>query len=121
DAPVLWLTAEQSNSSLIVDDAVVLKIFRHISPGQHPEAEMSRYLTKRGFANAPPLLGEVCRIDKKGDRYSLAVAQGFVRNQGDAWTCMLDRSNRAADDLATQEAEARPDHVADYMATATMI
>ena len=28
DAQVMWLTAEQSNSSLIVDDAVMLKIFR---------------------------------------------------------------------------------------------
>ena len=45
DAPVMWLTAEQSNSSLIVDDAVMLKIFRRISTGEHPEAEMSRYLT----------------------------------------------------------------------------
>src|SRR6185436_17951826 len=81
DAPVMWLTAEQSNSSLVVDDSVVLKIFRRISPGEHPEAEMSRYLTERGFANAPPLLGEVCHVDKKGERYSLAVAQGFVRNQ----------------------------------------
>ena len=38
DAQVMWLTAEQSNSSLIVDDAVMLKIFRSISTGEHPEA-----------------------------------------------------------------------------------
>ena len=55
----MWLSAEQSNSSLIVDDAVMLKIFRRISPGEHPEAEMGRYLTAHGFANSPPLLGEV--------------------------------------------------------------
>src|SRR5207302_149657 len=33
DAPVMWLSAEQSNSSLIVDAAVMLKIFRRIAPG----------------------------------------------------------------------------------------
>jgi len=121
DAPVLWITAEQSNSSLIVDDAIVLKIFRRISPGHHPEAEMSRYLTERGFANAPPLLGEVCHVDKKGERSSLAVALGFVRNQGDAWTWSLDRFNRAVDDLATQEAAARADDITDYLAIATAI
>jgi maltose alpha-D-glucosyltransferase/alpha-amylase len=82
---------------------------------------MSRYLTERGFANAPPLLGEVCHVDKKGERHSLAVAQGFVRNQGDAWTWMLDRFNRALDDLATQEAAARADDVADYLAIAGII
>jgi maltose alpha-D-glucosyltransferase/alpha-amylase len=121
NAPVNWLSAEQSNSSLIVDDAVMLKIFRRIAVGQHPEAEMSRYLTARGFANSPPLLGEVCHVDKKGERYSLAVAQGFVRNQGDAWTWLLDRFNRALDDLATKEAAARADDVADYLAIAGMI
>ena len=62
---VMWLTAEQSNSSLIVDDAVMLKIFRRISTGEHPEAEMSRYLTAHNFANAPALLGEVSRIDRR--------------------------------------------------------
>ena len=66
DAPVMWLTAEQSNSSLIVDDAVMLKIFRRISTGEHPEAEMGRYLTAHNFANAPALLGEVSRIDARG-------------------------------------------------------
>lgn len=44
-ANVHWLAAEQSNSSLTVGDAAMLKIYRRISPGQHPEAEMNRYLT----------------------------------------------------------------------------
>ena len=107
NAPVLWLTAEQSNSSLIVDDAVMLKLFRKVSAGMHPEAEMSRYLTAQGFANTPPLLGEVVRVAKDGERSSLAVAQGFVRNQGDAWTWLLDQFNRAIDDIATREADRR--------------
>ena len=57
DAQVMWLTAEQSNSSLIVDDAVMLKIFRRISTGEHPEAEMSRYLTAHNFTNSPAASG----------------------------------------------------------------
>jgi maltose alpha-D-glucosyltransferase/alpha-amylase len=123
DVPVMWLSAEQSNSSLIVDDAVMLKIFRRISPGQHPEAEMSRYLTARGFANSPPMLGEVLRIGPDGDTCSLAVAQGFVRNQGDGWAWTLDRFNRAIDDLATQQAnaDARADDIADYETIAAAI
>ena len=44
-AEVNWLSAEQSNSSLTIGDKVMLKIFRRISRGQHPEAEMNRYLT----------------------------------------------------------------------------
>ena len=49
DAEVNWLAAEQSNSSLTIGDTVMLKIFRRISPGEHPEAEMSRYLTAAGL------------------------------------------------------------------------
>ena len=123
DAPVMWLSAEQSNSSLIVDDAVMLKNFRRISSGEHPEAEMSRYLTANGFANAPALLGEVARIDKAGRRHALAVAQAFVRNQGDAWTWSLNQFNRALDDLGSREAtaEARDDDIKDYHAFAGTI
>ena len=116
DSQVLWLTAEQSNSSLIVDDAVMLKIFRRVSPGQHPEAEMGRFLTAQGFTNSPLLLGEVCCVPKDGERATLAVAQSFVRNQGDAWTWTLHQFGRALDELATRNAgtEERDDHVDDY-------
>jgi maltose alpha-D-glucosyltransferase / alpha-amylase len=122
NAGVLWLSAEQSNSSLIVDDAVMLKIFRKLAAGAHPEAEMSRHLTAQGFANAPPMLGEVVRVMNDGARWSLAVAQGFVRNQGDGWAWTLDQFSRALDDIATQaDAEASADEIADYKAIATMI
>ena len=123
DAQVMWLTAEQSNSSLVVDEAVMLKIFRHISTGEHPEAEMSRYLTANNFANAPALLGEVIRVDREGERHSLAVAQAFVRNQGDAWAWAMSQFHRAFDDTATREAsaESRVDDIRDYHALATTI
>jgi maltose alpha-D-glucosyltransferase/alpha-amylase len=116
DASVMWLTAEQSNSSLIVDDAVMLKIFRRVTAGHHPEAEMSRYLTQHGFSNSPLLLGEVVRIDEQGERHSMAVAQSFIRNQGDAWAWTLSQFTRALEDLATHEAasDARADDVEDY-------
>jgi len=112
----MWLAAEQSNSSLIVDDAVMLKIFRRVAAGNHPEAEMGRYLTQHGFTNSPLLLGEVVRIDEQGERHSLAVAQSFIRNQGDAWTWTLSQFARALEALATHEAasDARADDVEDY-------
>ncbi|TAJ82358.1 maltose alpha-D-glucosyltransferase [Reyranella sp.] len=123
DAPVIWLSAEQSNSSLIVDDTAMLKIFRRIQPGEHPEAEMSRYLTSQSFANAPALLGEVSRISPDGQRHALAVVQAFVRNQGDAWTWTLNQFHRGLDDLASREAttESRDDDIEDYHAFAGAI
>ena len=62
----------------------MLKIFRKVAAGHHPEAEMGRYLTAHGFMNSPLLLGEVVRVDPEGQEHSLAVAQSFIRNQGDA-------------------------------------
>jgi maltose alpha-D-glucosyltransferase/alpha-amylase len=123
DAQVMWLTAEQSNSSLTVDDAVVLKIFRSVTTGEHPEAEMTRYLTAHGFANAPLLLGEVRRVDGEGKSHALAVAQAFVRNQGDAWTWALNQANRAFESTNTREAagEARVDDIRDLHAFAASI
>lgn len=123
DASVMWLSAEQSNSSLIVDEAVMLKMFRRLQPGEHPEAEMSRYLTAHDYANAPALLGEVTRIGADGTRHALAVAQAFVRNQGDAWTWTLNQFNRALDDMTRREAtaDARDDDIEDYHAFAGTI
>ncbi len=122
DAAVNWLTAEQSNSSLIIGDVAMLKLFRRISGGEHPEAEMGRYLTRQGFANIPALLGEVSRIDRDGTRHALAVAQGFVRNQGDAWSWLRDKLMRAISDLgASDPGEAEADHASDYEGLAANI
>ena len=40
DAEINWLAAEQSNSSLTSAMSLMLKIYRRVSPGVHPEAEM---------------------------------------------------------------------------------
>jgi maltose alpha-D-glucosyltransferase/alpha-amylase len=99
-ADVHWLAAEQSNSSLTVGDTAMLKIYRRIAPGQHPEAEMNRYLTTHGFTHAPSLLGEVVRIASDGTPSTLSIVLQFVRNEGDAWTWILDHLTRALDALA---------------------
>ncbi len=129
DADVMWLSAEQSNSSLILGDKVMLKIFRRVSGGEHPEAEMGKHLTNQGFANVPPQLGEVVRVAGDGLRHSLAVAQGFIRNQGDAWSWTLNHLERALDDLGARAAntqgdgtaQAQADNIADYEAIAAVI
>jgi len=100
DAEVYWLAAEQSNSLLTVGDVAMLKIYRRISAGEHPEAEMGRYLTAEGFTHSPALLGDVVRVASDGTPFTLAIALGFVRNEGDAWSWILDHLSRALDTLA---------------------
>jgi maltose alpha-D-glucosyltransferase/alpha-amylase len=105
DAAVRWLSTEQSNSSLILGNAAMIKLIRRVSPGVHPEAEMTRRLTVCGFANAPQLLGEIVRVDKKNVPHTLFIIQSNIPNQGDAWTWTLDNLRRALED-ATLENDA---------------
>ena len=122
DAPILRLSAEQSNSSLIVDDSVVLKVVRKVLAGRHPEAEMTGYLTERGFANIAPLMGEVVRYDDQGMPHTVMLAQGFVRNQGDAWAWTLDYLKRVSSEMASAEDESTfEDALSGYLALATAI
>jgi len=95
---IRWLSAEQSNSSLVIDEKVVLKLVRRLVGGIHPEAEMSRYLTSRGYANASPLFGEVVRLDREGVQHTLCILQGFIPNEGDAWDYALRWLRRAIQD-----------------------
>jgi len=99
DMPVRWLSAEQSNSSLIIGDMAMVKLIRHVFPGIHPEVEMTRYLTEVGYANTAQLLGEVARISPDGSRYTLILVQGAIRNQGDAWNWMLSNLRRSIDEV----------------------
>ncbi|MGH7040813.1 MAG: maltose alpha-D-glucosyltransferase, partial [Acetobacteraceae bacterium] len=98
------LSAEQTNSSLVVGDAAVVKLIRRVAPGIHPEAEMTRFLTDRGFSNTATLLGEVVRVDGQGTPHSLILVQGFVRNQGDGWIWTLNFLSRTVEELAVTDA-----------------
>lgn len=92
-------SAEQSNSSVVINHQLVLKLFRRLESGIHPEAEIGRYLTERGFINTAPLLGEVTQFDKQGTPQTLMILQGFIDNQGDAWSwtrTALERAIREA-------------------------
>src|SRR5262249_37866414 len=76
---------EQSNSSVVVDNKYVIKIFRKVTPGIHPEFEMGRYLADVAhFKNAPALLGTVELVEGQ-TRTALATVHAFIQNQGDAW------------------------------------
>ena len=117
DADIRRLSAEQSNSSLIVGDQVVLKLVRRVLAGVHPEGEMTRVLTERGYGNTAPLLGELVRMED-GIPHTVALLQGFVRNQGDGWGWTLEFLARVAEDLAVTRADISGDKEGDPHADA---
>jgi maltose alpha-D-glucosyltransferase/alpha-amylase len=122
-AEVNLLAAEQSNSLLTIGDVAMLKMYRRISAGRHPETEMNRYLTSQGFAHAPALLGDVVHVAAEGAQATLAIALQFVRNEGDGWSWMLDHLTRVLEAEAPAEpvAGSRADLLADCDAIAGAI
>ncbi|WP_260954771.1 maltose alpha-D-glucosyltransferase [Pseudomonas citri] len=103
---VRYLSAEQSNSSVVVGGSLVLKLIRKVASGVHPELEMSAYLTAAGFSNISPLLGAVIRRDAQGEEALLMIAQGYLSNQGDAWEWTQNNLERALrDELADAMSE----------------
>lgn len=103
--PVRWLSAEQSNSSVIVDHKVMLKLFRRLAAGEHPEAEMTRVLTQRGFRNSPALLGEIVHVPDQGDEEVMAVVQAFIPGEGDAWEWTAAYLVRVLDDMSREDVD----------------
>ena len=94
-ATVRRLSGEQTNVSVIVDDGMVLKIYRRLQTGVQPDVEIGRFLTETaGYANTPAYLGSATYQTSEGQLHTLATAFAFVRNQGDAWTAMLDALTR---------------------------
>lgn len=81
-APAL-MHAEQSNSSAVYGQCLVLKIFRRIEQGINPDLEIGLFLTEHSsFRNVPTVAGHIEYLSKQGTRTSLGVLQGYVPNRG---------------------------------------
>ena len=114
-AELEWPVAEQTNSTLTLGRVVVLKLLRRLTAGVHPEGEMGRVLTERGFDGTPALIGEVVRIDPDNEPSTVALVQSFVTNQGDGWRWTLDRLDRLVDEGATPFGESEEQLFANYL------
>src|SRR5439155_794826 len=82
--------AEQSNNSVIFGERLMLKVFRRLEEGVNPELEVGRFLTeKTNFSQIAPLAGSLEYRRGEGEPVSIAILQGYVPNQGDAWQFTL--------------------------------
>ena len=81
--------AEQSNSSVVLDEQLALKLYRRIEPGVNPELELLRFLTDRGFEHIAALEGYAA-FQGRPLETTLALLQRFVPSHGDAWRLALD-------------------------------
>jgi maltokinase len=86
--------SEQSNTSVVFDEELILKVFRRLEPGVNPELEMLRFLTEHGFDNAPPLSGW---YSYSGGPMSatLGLLQEYVADGRDGWELALEEISDA--------------------------
>jgi predicted trehalose synthase len=85
------LTGEQSNTSVLFGDALILKHFRRLAAGVNPDVEITRFLTERtDFRHTPRLLGSLEYRDAEGV-WALAMLQELVGDARDGWRWLLDR------------------------------
>jgi maltose alpha-D-glucosyltransferase / alpha-amylase len=108
---VHWVGTEQSNTTLIADSAIVIKLYRRLEQGANPEIEIGHFLTEAGYQNAPALLGSI-ELEDHGARTALGVVHRFVENQGDAWSLtaayldrFVDEQKLLAQEIPTESAE----------------
>ncbi len=82
------LGVEQSNTSVLVGDRLILKLYRLLEAGENPDVEVSAFLTDAGFADTPALAGAITYETDDG-ACAAAMLQAFVPATGDAWAAML--------------------------------
>ncbi|MFP2931094.1 maltokinase N-terminal cap-like domain-containing protein [Pyxidicoccus sp. 3LG] len=88
--PVRRLMVEQSNTSVVLGEKVILKIIRKLEAGVNPEYEVGRFLaTRTAFRATPVLLGALHLEGPAGA--TIAVAHRYIPNATDGWKYTLDR------------------------------
>jgi maltose alpha-D-glucosyltransferase/alpha-amylase len=85
------LTGEQSNSSVIYGERLILKFFRRLEEGENPDLEIGRFLTEKArFRHIPRIAGSSEYQYKGGVSATQTILQEFVLNQGDAWRYVVE-------------------------------
>jgi maltokinase len=78
------IAVEQSNTSVVFDDAVILKVFRRVHDDPNPDVEIVDALTAAGYEHTAKSLGTWQR-----DGRDLAVAREFLAGGADGWHLAL--------------------------------
>ena len=87
------LGGEQSNTALVVDERLFLKLYRRLEAGTNPELELMLFLTEHDFANIPNLAGW-SSYGGTGLRATLALAQQYIPDSIDGWSLGMEELER---------------------------
>jgi maltose alpha-D-glucosyltransferase / alpha-amylase len=100
---------EQTNTSLQCAESLILKIFRRIESGPHPEIEIGRFLGDEGsFKYAAPVIGLLEYQPTRQEPIALAVMHNFVPHEATAWQYTLDEVSRYCERVLALPADVQP-------------
>jgi maltokinase len=88
------IEGEQSNTSVVFDDELILKIFRRLEAGLNPELELLRFLSEREFPHVPTLGGWYAYVGRPLEA-TLGILQVFVPGAIDGWELALRELERS--------------------------
>jgi maltokinase len=99
------LTDDQSNTSVVLGERDVVKCYRRLLPGVHPEPELLAGLSHIGSRRAPPFRGALLRRSGSGEE-ALACVYAFVPGEPVGWEGLIVRLRDAlaAGDTAALDA-----------------
>jgi trehalose synthase-fused probable maltokinase len=80
---------EQSNSSIVFGDELIMKAFRKVEPGVNPELELLRFLSAHGFPHIASLAGWY-EVSGRLIDATLGILQEFLLGFRDGWELALD-------------------------------
>jgi maltose alpha-D-glucosyltransferase/alpha-amylase len=111
------LGRDQTNTSVVLDETLLLKAYRRIQPGLNPDLELTAYLSEEArFSGVPPLAGYAEVITRDAGAATVAMLQGYVAHAADAYeqtadflarlvvapgSVSMDWATELADDLGT--------------------
>jgi len=103
-------STEQTNSTIVYSDRLMLKIFRVIEEGPNLEHEIGKFLATREppYRGVPRLAGALDYVVSDREASTIGSLFEFVPNQGDAWQLTLDALDRYFDGVLSQRPEAPP-------------
>jgi maltose alpha-D-glucosyltransferase/alpha-amylase len=84
--PVARTAGEQTNTSIVYGDRLIMKLFRRLEPGINPDFEIGRQLTEQvRFKRVPAVAGAVEYVGPGDEPGTLAMMQELVESQADGW------------------------------------
>jgi maltose alpha-D-glucosyltransferase/alpha-amylase len=106
EPPPFVCQEQQSNTSVIFGNQLILKVFRRLEEGVNPDLEVGRYLATRiSCPPVAPLVGAIEYCPRRSEAITLAVLHRYVANEGTAWQYVADELSRFFERILTLSAE----------------